>query len=124
MNTTSASRRIWRGDRNDVAIITTKAGARNITWRLTKWNGSSPMRVATGGLAASDSTMPASISTAIAASISRSTVHHQLAKRVRSAREIIDELSVGRAKRSVPATYGHGASAPLSALHSSAMVYE
>ncbi len=47
------------------------------------------MRVATAGLAASDSTMPVIISTAIAASISRSTVHHQFANRVRSTREIM-----------------------------------
>ena len=50
------------------------------------------MRVATAGLAASESTMPVIISTAIAASISRSTVHHQLANRVLSTREIMDRL--------------------------------
>ena len=35
-NTTSASRRIWRGDRNEAAIITSKVGARYIAWRFTK----------------------------------------------------------------------------------------
>ena len=68
------------------------------------------MRVATGGLAASESTMPASISTAIAASISRSTVHHQLAKRVRSAREIMT-VPVGRAAERARHGSGHGARA-------------
>src|SRR3954453_21803048 len=66
------------------------------------------MRVATAGLAARESTMPVMISTAIAASISRSTVHHQLANRVRSTREIIDRISVGRAKRSLPAIKSSG----------------
>ena len=36
MKTTSARRRIWRGDRNETAIITRKAGARYIACRLTK----------------------------------------------------------------------------------------
>ena len=35
-NTISALRRIWRGDRNDTAIITMKEGSRNNTWRLKK----------------------------------------------------------------------------------------
>ena len=48
------------------------------------------MRVATAGLAASESTMPVIISTAIAASIIRSTVHHHSANRVRSTREIME----------------------------------
>ena len=48
-NTISAVRRICRGDRNEIAISTKKAGSRNSTCRLKKWNGSSPMRVATGG---------------------------------------------------------------------------
>src|SRR5690348_2213739 len=68
------------------------------------------MRVATAGLAASESTMPVIISTAIAASIRRSTVHHQLANRVRSTREIMKPLR-WRVQQ-----------AP--ALHSPAMVYE
>src|SRR4051812_34861112 len=50
------------------------------------------MRVATAGLAASESTIPVSISTASAASISRSTVHHQFAYRVRSTRETMEAL--------------------------------
>ena len=36
MNTTSASRRIERGDRNETAIITISVGARYIAWRFTK----------------------------------------------------------------------------------------
>ena len=66
-NTISAVRRICRGDRNDTPISTMKDGSRNSTWRLKKWNGSSPIRVATGGLAASDRMMPPSISAMIAA---------------------------------------------------------
>ena len=57
-NTISAVRRICRGDRNDTPISTMKDGSRNSTWRLKKWKGSSPIRVATGGLAASDRMMP------------------------------------------------------------------
>src|ERR1700759_2214933 len=45
------------------------------------------MRTATGGLAASDSTMPLSISARIAPSIGRSTVHHQSDRGLRSSRE-------------------------------------
>ncbi len=59
--------------------------ARKSTWRLTKWNGSRPSRSATGGLAASDRTMPPSISAQRARpAVSRSTVHHQSANGVRS----------------------------------------
>ena len=85
--TTSASWRISRGDRNEVAIRTATAGMRNSTWRLTKWNGSSPMRAATGGLAARHSTMPPSISAPSAASVSRSTVRHHSLSSVGCARE-------------------------------------
>jgi hypothetical protein len=65
-NTANAMRRSCRGDRNEVTIITAIAGMRNMMWRLTKWNGSSPKRAATGGLAASDRTTPASIKPKIA----------------------------------------------------------
>src|SRR5262245_17133951 len=64
------------------------------------------MRVATAGLAASESTMPVMISTAIAASISRSTVHHQLANRVRSTREIMKWLRSGKVPRPTVASHG------------------
>src|ERR1043165_3887043 len=47
------------------------------------------MRAATGGLAASDRMIPASISAISAASIGLSTVHHQSANVVRWARETI-----------------------------------
>src|SRR5215211_2794362 len=68
------------------------------------------MRVATAGLAASESTMPVIISTAIAASISRSTVHHQLANRVRSTREIMQRSrSGGQGAACPPGARGHGA---------------
>ena len=68
-NTISAVRRIWRGDMKDTPISTMKDGSRNSTWRLKKWNGSSPILVATGGLAASERMMPASISAMIAPSM-------------------------------------------------------
>ena len=58
------------------------------------------MRVATAGLAASESTMPVIISTAMAASIIRSTVHHQLANRVRSTREIMGSVTAARERHS------------------------
>src|SRR5206468_1205978 len=51
--TSSARRRICFGDRNDTAISTMKDASRNSTCRPKKWKGSSPIRVATGGLAAS-----------------------------------------------------------------------
>ena len=89
-NTTSALRLIWRGDRNDTPISTMNDGSRNMTWRLKKWNESSPIRVATGGDAASDRITPPSINTTIAASSSRSTVHHHSLNGVRCSREIID----------------------------------
>ena len=85
-NTNSAVRRICRGDMNDTPIITMNDGSRNITWRLKKWNGSSPIRVATGGLAASDRMTPPRISAMIAASKSLSTVHHQSENGVRWSR--------------------------------------
>ena len=45
------------GDRKETAIITAKAGTRNSTCRLTKWNMfEMPMRSATAGLAASSRT--------------------------------------------------------------------
>ncbi len=84
--TTSAERRICRGDRNDTAISTMKDGSRNRMCRLKKWNGSSLILVATGGLAASDRMMPASISTIIAASSSLSMVHHHSENGVRWSR--------------------------------------
>jgi hypothetical protein len=76
-NTSSARRRICLGDRNDTPISTMKDGSRNSTCRPKKWNGSSPIRVATGGLAASDRITPPRISADIASSSSLSTVHHQ-----------------------------------------------
>ena len=72
-----ASCRISRGGRNEVATSTAAAGTRKKIWRLTKWNGSRPRRAATGGLAARHRTMPPSISAPSAASVNRSTVHHQ-----------------------------------------------
>src|SRR4051812_39274464 len=89
-NTNSALRRIAFGDMNDTAISTMNDGSRNMTWRLKKWNGSSPIRVATGGLAANDRMMPASISTEIAASSSLSTVHHHSENGVRWSRASMD----------------------------------
>ena len=85
-NTSSASRRICLGDRNDTPISTIKDGSRNSTCRPKKWKGSSPIRVATGGLAASDRMTPPSISAMIAPSSSLSTVHHQSENGVRWSR--------------------------------------
>ena len=88
-NTISAARRICRGDRKETPISTTIDGSNSSTWRLKKWNGSSPIRVATGGLAASDRIMPPKISAMIAASNRRSTVHHHSESGVRCSREIM-----------------------------------
>ena len=85
-NTSSADRRICRGDMNDTAISTMKDGSRNRMCRLKKWKGSSPIRVATGGLAASDRMTPPRISAKIAASRSLSTVHHHSENGVRWSR--------------------------------------
>src|SRR5262249_34704084 len=85
----SAERRIARGDRKETPISTMKDGPRNITCRLKKWNGSSPIRVATGGLAASDRMTPESISASTAPSSGLSTVHHHSDRGVRSSREIM-----------------------------------
>src|SRR5258708_777118 len=63
------------------------------------------MRVATAGLAASESTIPVSISTASAASISRSTVHYQFAYRVRSTRETMEALRSGPAEQACLPTH-------------------
>ena len=104
-NTISALRRICRGDRNDTAIITMNDGSRNSTCRLKKWNGSSPIRVATGGLAASDRMTPASISAMIAASCRRSTVHHHSLRGVRCSREIM-AIPFGRRARLLVAEDG------------------
>ena len=79
-------RRICLGDRNDTPIRTMKDGSRNNTCRLKKWKGSSPIRVATGGLAASDRMTPPRISADIAASRSLSTVHHHSENGVRWSR--------------------------------------
>ena len=86
-NTISALRRICRGDRNETPISTMKEGKRNRTWRLKKWKGSSPIRVATGGLAASERIMPLRISAKIAPSCRRSTVHHHSLRGLRCSRD-------------------------------------
>ncbi|MEY9122940.1 hypothetical protein ABIA09_002502 [Bradyrhizobium yuanmingense] len=83
----SAERRIARGDRKDTPSSTMQDGTRNSTWRLKKWKASSPMRVATGGLAASDRITPVSISPRMAPISGLSTVHHHSEKGVRSSRE-------------------------------------
>src|SRR5882724_8856926 len=88
-NTISALRRICRGDMKETPIMTRKDGSRNSTWWPKKWNGSSPILAATGGLAASDSTTPLRISAMIAPSSGRSTVHHHSDSGVRSSREIM-----------------------------------
>jgi hypothetical protein len=59
---------------------------------LKKWKGSSPIRVATGGLAASDRITPPTINAMIAASCRRSTVHHHSESGVRCSREIMGIL--------------------------------
>ena len=82
-----AERRIDRGDRKETPSSTMQDGTRNSTWRLKKWKGSSPMRVATGGLAASDRITPVSIKARMAPISGLSTVHHHSEKGVRSSRE-------------------------------------
>src|SRR4051812_37074278 len=77
-NTNNAVRRICFGDRKDTPTSTISDGSRNMTWRPKKWNGSSPIRVATGGLAASERMTPTSISATIATNSGFSTGHHQL----------------------------------------------
>ena len=87
------------------AIITMNDGSKKSTWRLKKWNGSSPILVATGGLAASDRMTPASISAMIAASCRRSTVHHHSLRGVRCSREIMG-IPFGRRARLLVAEDG------------------
>ncbi len=70
-------RRTPRGERSEVASITAMEGNRKSACRLTKWNGSSPIFSATGGLAAKDSTMPPIIRIRKAARNQRSIDHHQ-----------------------------------------------
>src|SRR5258708_30395771 len=53
------------------------------------------MRAATGGLAASDRTMPPSMMAPSATRLNRSIVHHHAANGVRSTRETILEFPVG-----------------------------
>jgi len=105
MNTTIAERRTCRGERNETPIITRNAGRMNITCRLKKWNGSRPMRVATGGLAASDRMMPPRMRVVSAASSRRSTVHHHWLKGVRRSREIIREIPAGKVPFSGPSSW-------------------
>ncbi len=83
----SATRRTCRGDSNEVASSTTMVGARNRTWRLTKWKASRLSLAATGGLAASDRMRPPSMRPSSAASAGRSTVNHQSPNGVRTVRE-------------------------------------
>ena len=54
--------------------------------RVAKWKLSRPMRSATAGLAAKDSTMPRPISDRNAARNQRSTVHHHVATGLLSTR--------------------------------------
>src|SRR3984957_11639275 len=76
-----------RGEKTEVAISAAVAGIRKNTCRLTKGSVSSPMRAATGGLAARQRMMPPSISAPSAASVSRSTVRHHSLKGVGCARD-------------------------------------
>ncbi len=91
-----ASRRIARGESMEVPSMTTVAGTRKSACLCTKWNGSMPRRIATGGDAAKSSTIPISIKVRIAPTRSRSTVHHHSLRGVRWAREIMRfSLSLG-----------------------------
>jgi hypothetical protein len=86
---TSAARRTWRGDRNEVASISIAVGGSNSTWRSTKWKVGRPMRSATAGLAASAITTPITIKAPKAASNQPSTLRNQSATGPRSALEIM-----------------------------------
>jgi len=63
----------------ETEIIEISAGIMKTIWRVAKWKLSRPMRSATAGLAAKDSTMPSPIRDRKAARNQRSTVHHQVA---------------------------------------------
>ena len=69
--------------------MTTAPRAANAKCRSAKWKLEKPLRTATAGLAASDSTIPAPVSTSSAVSKARSIVNHHSASRLLSAREKI-----------------------------------
>ena len=76
---TSDMRLIWRASRNETNSIAAMAGSVKMICLVAKWKLSRPMRSATAGLAAKDSTMPSPISVRNPARNHRSTVHHQVA---------------------------------------------
>ena len=75
-NTSSASRRTWRGEAQRDASISISAIGRKTNWRLAKMKESAPMRSAAGGEAASVSMTPKAMIARMAPSDQRSTVHH------------------------------------------------
>ena len=85
-NTSSASRRMWRGEASEIASISTSAIGRKKNWRLAKMKESAPMRSAAGGEAASVSMTPKAMMARMAPSDQRSTVHHHWPITLRSSR--------------------------------------
>ena len=83
-NSSSAARRTWRGDRNEVAIIRIAVGTSISACRSTKWKVERLSRSATAGLAASAMTRPITISATNEPSSQRSTVRIQSATGPRS----------------------------------------
>ena len=88
-NTTSAARRTWRGDRNEVAIISAAVGTSISACRSTKWKVVRFSRSATAGLAASAITRPITISAPNDPISQRSAVRIQSATGPRSTLETI-----------------------------------
>ena len=88
-NTISALRRICRGDRNDTAIITMNDGSRNMHVAVEEVERVEPDPGRHRRRRRQRQDHPASISTMIAASSSRSTVHHHSLTGVCCSREII-----------------------------------
>ncbi len=75
-NTSSASRRTWRGEASEIDSISASATGRKMNWRLANMKESAPMRSAAGGEAASVSSTPKAMIDRMAPSAQRSTVHH------------------------------------------------
>ncbi len=68
-------------------MTTATAPRPNRLWRTAKWNGSAMCsRAASAGLEVKDSTTPMAMSSTVAPSSQRSTVHHQTPSRLESVR--------------------------------------
>ena len=85
-NTISPARRAKRGGKKDSVTSVGTASVRKNICPLMKWKVSAPMRSATGGLAAMETSTPDAMSRSTANIRPRSTVNHQRASRPRSLR--------------------------------------